>query len=127
MYRLSSTQTLSTGSYDPATNSWHLVPEAPIEPTDATAVWTGREMTVFGATLYGGNFPETETETAIGAAYDPVTDTWRRIANSNLSPQAFTDSWNGTEMIPWDYLNDAAARSFTIEITSQIESTPVIC
>jgi hypothetical protein len=94
-------------AYDPGTDSWRLIAEGPIELTDATAVWTGEEMIVFGAALHGGNFPETET--AIGAAYDPETDSWRRIPESDLSPQASTAAWNGRELIAWDSLNQSAA------------------
>jgi hypothetical protein len=94
-------------AYDPATDTWRMIPEAPIELTDATAVWTGEEMIVFGAALCCGNDPETRT--AIGAAFDPATNTWRRIADSELSPQASTAAWDGSEMIAWDYLNDSAA------------------
>jgi hypothetical protein len=94
-------------AYDPATDTWRVIPEAPIELTDASAVWTGREMIVLGAALCCGNDPETET--AIGAAYDPATDTWRRIADAELSPQASTAAWDGSEVIAWDYLNDSAA------------------
>jgi hypothetical protein len=94
-------------AYDPATNSWRTIAEAPIELTDATAQWTGSEMLVFGAALHGGNKPESET--AIGAAYNPATDTWRRLPDSSLSPQASTAAWNGREMIAWDYLHETAA------------------
>lgn len=94
-------------AFDPATDSWRTIPVAPIELTDATAVWTGKEMIVFGAALRGGNAPESET--AIGAAYDPRTDSWRRIPDSPLSPQASTAAWDGTEMVAWDYLLGSAA------------------
>lgn len=94
-------------AYDPATNAWRPIAAAPIELTDATAVWTGEEMIVLGAALHGGNFAESET--AIGEAYDPDADTWRRIVDSELSPQASTAAWNGREMIAWDYLNGSAA------------------
>ena len=94
-------------AYDPATNTWRRIAEAPIELTDGTAVWTGEEMIVFGAALHGGN--ESETATAIGAAYDPAQDTWRELPPSELSPQASTAAWSGSEMIAWDYLNGTAA------------------
>lgn len=94
-------------AYDPATDSWRRIAGAPIELTDATAAWTGREMIVFGAALRGGN--HSATRTAIGAAYDPVADSWRRLPDSRLSPQASTAAWNGTELIAWDYLGAAAA------------------
>jgi len=94
-------------AYDPATDTWRTIATAPIELTDATAVWTGREMIVFGAALHGGNFPETET--AIAAAYEPTSDTWRRLPDSTLSPQASTAAWVGRELVAWDYLSGTAA------------------
>ncbi len=94
-------------AYDPAQDRWRAIAPAPIELSDATAVWTGREMIVFGAALSGGN--HAATPVAVGAAYDPERDSWRRIADSELSPQASTAAWNGREMIAWDYLNASAA------------------
>ena len=94
-------------AYDPIANTWRRIPPAPIELTDATASWTGKEMIVFGAALHGGNKPETET--AVGAAYDPATDRWRQIPDSDLSPQASTAAWDGHDVIAWDYLNGSAA------------------
>ena len=94
-------------AYDPRTDSWRRIADAPIELTDATAVWTGEVMIVFGAALHGGNFPESPT--AIGAAYDPEADSWSRIADSDLSPQASTVAWDGTRMIAWDYENRSAS------------------
>ncbi|MDQ3381114.1 MAG: hypothetical protein M3546_12495 [Actinomycetota bacterium] len=70
--------------------------------TDAVAVWADSEMIVFGAALHEGNVPESRT--AIGAAYNPKTDEWRRLPDSGLSPHATTASWNGTELVAWDYL-----------------------
>ncbi|MDP8956269.1 MAG: hypothetical protein M3N24_04830 [Actinomycetota bacterium] len=88
-------------AYDPSTNSWRKIADAPIELTDATAVWTGQEMIVFGATLDQNN--SSDTENAIGAAYDPESDTWRPLPDSSLSPQASTAVWRGREMVAWDY------------------------
>jgi hypothetical protein len=94
-------------AYDPAADTWRTIADAPFELTDGSAVWTGEEMIVFGAALHGGNFPESET--AIGAAYNPGADTWRRLPDSDLSPQASTAAWDGGEMIAWDYLNGSQA------------------
>lgn len=94
-------------AYDPEANTWRDIAPAPIALTDATAVWSGNEMIVFGASLGRNN--KAETETAIGAAYDPATDTWRELPVSELSPQASTAAWDGREMIAWDYLNQSAA------------------
>lgn len=96
-------------AYRPATDTWRRIADAPIEVSDAVAVWTGREMIVFGAALSRvNNAPATPT--AIGAAYDPATDTWRSLPASQLSPQASTAAWNGRELIAWDY--EAAAEAY---------------
>lgn len=110
-------------AYDPATDTWRTVAEAPIELTDAAAVWTGREMIVFGAGLSGGNFAATVT--AIGAAYDPQTDTWRRLPDSELSPQASTAAWNGEELIAWDYLHETATYDPATDVWRPLPDVPL--
>jgi hypothetical protein len=110
-------------AYDPASDTWRVIPKAPLELTDATAVWTGKEMIVFGAALCCGNNPETRT--AIGAAYDPDADTWRRIPDSELSPQASTAAWDGGEMIAWDYLNDSAAYEPVNDVWRSLPRVPL--
>jgi hypothetical protein len=110
-------------AYDPATNTWRRIADAPIELTDGTAVWTGEEMIVFGAALHGGN--ESETETAIGAVYDPAQDAWRALPPSDLSPQASTAAWTGREMVAWDYLNGTAAYDPTTDDWRELSRVPV--
>jgi hypothetical protein len=95
-------------AYRPATDTWRRIADAPIEVSDAVAVWTGREMIVFGAALSPANNAPA-TPTAIGAAYNPATDTWRSLPASPLSPQASTAAWNGRELIAWDYETEAEA------------------
>lgn len=94
-------------AYDPATDRWRTIAEGPIALTDATAVWTGQEMVVFGAVL--DSYNRADTDSAVGAAYDPATDRWRQLPDSGLSPQASTAAWNGEELIAWDYRLAAAA------------------
>jgi hypothetical protein len=99
---------MNGAAYDPASDSWRRIADAPIRLTDATAVWSGEEMIVFGAALDGNN--HAETETAVGATYDPETDTWRELPASDLSPQAHTTAWPGAgEMVAWDYEHSSAA------------------
>jgi hypothetical protein len=88
-------------AYSPRSNTWRLIAEAPIELTDATAVWTGNEMVVVGAALHGGN--KAETPTAIAAAYDLSADAWRRLPDTDLSPHASTAAWDGSRVVAWDY------------------------
>ena len=111
-------------AYRPATDSWRRIPDAPIELTDASAVWTGTELIVFGAKLsVADNSPATST--AVGAAYDPNTDRWRKLPASSLSPQANTASWNGTEMIAWDYQASAAAYDPVRDRWRRLPAVPV--
>lgn len=92
---------LSGELYDPATDTWTSVSRSPIGLNLAGAVWTGREVIVFGSFLNSGN--HAETRTAVGAAYNPTTDTWRTLAASRLSPQADAVAWTGDRMVAWDY------------------------
>ena len=94
-------------AYDPGTNRWRAIAESPVDLTDASTVWTGEEMVVFGAALHGGNFPESGG--AIGAAYSPSKNSWRKIPRTSLSPQASTAAWNGRYVVAWDYLHGSAA------------------
>ena len=110
-------------AYDPAQNTWRAIAPAPIELSDATAVWTGREMIVFGAALGGGN--DAATPVAVGAAYDPERDAWRRIADSELSPQASTAAWDGEAMIAWDYINASAAYDPAIDAWHSFPDVPL--
>jgi hypothetical protein len=62
---LSSTVPPHGEAYDPATNQWTALPEAPLSGrAGPTAVWTGRQMIVWGGYYRGGGY-------ANGAAYAP--------------------------------------------------------
>jgi hypothetical protein len=87
--------------YDPASDTWTSIARSPIALNQASGVWTGSEVIVFGALLDAGN---PETETSVGAAYDPALDTWRMLPPSELSPQAVSTVWVGDQMVAWDYL-----------------------
>jgi hypothetical protein len=93
-------------AYDPVSNTWRRIEQGSIDLTDAVAVWSGEEMVVFGAALHGGNVPETET--AIGAAYDPETDSWRELPPSIATdPNANSAVWAGDRVITVDHDNHA--------------------
>jgi len=63
-----------------------------------TAVWTGKEMIV-----WGGVGPEGDPSLGDGARYDPITDRWQPVNTTNApSPRAeHTALWTGSEMIVW--------------------------
>ena len=67
--------------YNPATRQWRVVPSAPIGArTSHQAVWTGSEMIVWGG--FGRCCPiDSVIHDRAAAAYNPVTDKWRRISD----------------------------------------------
>jgi N-acetylneuraminic acid mutarotase len=80
--------------YDPVANTWTPISNigAPTPRVDHTAVWTGKEMIV-----WGGSAGED------GARYDPMTNTWSPLASAGfrLGFVNHTAIWTGTEMIVW--------------------------
>jgi N-acetylneuraminic acid mutarotase len=85
------------GRYDPLTDAWTATATAgaPAARYRHTAVWTGREMIVWGGTNLGSVFNS-------GGRYDPATDSWTSTALSG--PVARSDHkavWTGREMIVW--------------------------
>ncbi|HKY77398.1 MAG TPA: hypothetical protein VJS45_14720 [Acidimicrobiia bacterium] len=67
--------------YDPAAREWRALPAAPIGArTGHQAVWMGSEMVVWGG--FGQCCPnDSVIDDPAAAAYDPVADRWRRIAD----------------------------------------------
>jgi len=114
---------LDGAAYNPVSDSWRMIAEGPIELTDAVGVWTGTEMIVFGAALHGGNFPETPT--AIGAAYNPASDTWRQLPESDIDPNANTASWLHDRLIAWDYSKHTSAYSPGSDTWVSLRGPPV--
>lgn len=83
------------GIYEPSRDRWRPLPRAPIAPRfDHVAVWTGREMLVFGGR-------DADTAFSDGAAFDPVKGSWRMLAtaggpDSGRSLPGY--AWTGTEL-----------------------------
>lgn len=88
-------------AYDPSTDTWRRIADAPHGLNLASGVWTGDELIVFGSLLDNRNVADTDT--SVGAAYDPATDRWRELPPSQLSPQATSAVWTGDRMVAWDY------------------------
>ena len=87
----------SGGRYDPATDTWRSMSTAgaPIGRWDASVVWTGNEMIIWGGTFPGMTLND-------GGRYNPSTDTWTALPAVALAPRAFHAAvWTGTDMIVW--------------------------
>lgn len=81
-------------AYDPGTDAWRTLPDSPLTArSSAAAVWTGREMVIWGGGANGATLDD-------GAAYDPAAGTWRPLATAPITggvrPSAV---WSGREMI----------------------------
>ena len=109
--------------YDPRTDSWQSIANAPISINSGDAIWTGDEMIVFGSELNNNN--RSRTKTAVGAAYNPQTDAWRRLPSVQMSPQASAIAWTGNEMIAWDYELTAYAYELQVDQWRDIDDVPL--
>jgi N-acetylneuraminic acid mutarotase len=82
------------------TLAWSALPTegAPEARKLHAAVWTGREMLV-----WGGMLPMAGTAAGDGAAYDPNTNTWRPIATSGAPSARHSHKavWTGSKMLVW--------------------------
>ena len=95
------------GIYDPATGTWTAINStgAPNLRMNATAIWTGTKMIVFG-----GFSRNPTTYQGVGAIFDPATNTWTAMSTNN-APGAralHTAIWTGTKMIVWGGNNGTA-------------------
>jgi hypothetical protein len=74
-------------AYNPTAQSWRMLTPPPrlgSDPYCCSAVWTGKQVLVWGAFT--------------GAAYTPATNTWRTLARS---VQGGVLAWTGREAIGW--------------------------
>ena len=81
---------LSAAAFDPATNTWQ-----PLDRTlpVGTLVWTGRDAIGWGGGCCGD-------ANADGAAYNPATGAFRKLARSPLAPdQHPVGAWTGRELV----------------------------
>jgi N-acetylneuraminic acid mutarotase len=81
-------------SYDPASNSWSSISDAPNSMGSHRAVWTGQEMLAFGGIL-----------TTAVQRYNPDSNTWQSF-NPGTAPthdgNGYKALWTGSKMFIWD-------------------------
>jgi hypothetical protein len=92
-----------------AAAGWRPMPPAPIAPDFVRAgVWTGHELLVFGreqrtaTDVRGAGYATGSANVA--AAYDPATETWRKLAPPAGNAGAvgrFAAAWTGTQLLVW--------------------------
>jgi N-acetylneuraminic acid mutarotase len=84
--------------------TWHRLPAAPIAPNAAlTSVWTGKEMLVFGRQERRAKDGAVLERANVAAAYDPATNTWRRLPSAGITGSflGYSSVWTGKEMLVW--------------------------
>lgn len=89
-------QFLASGArYDPSTDGWTPMTtvDAPPGRTEHSAVWTGREMVIWGG------IPMSD----VPYRYDPIGDVWTRGSSSGapILRRSHRALWTGTEMVIW--------------------------
>jgi N-acetylneuraminic acid mutarotase len=69
---------------------------APSGRENHTAVWTGKEMVIWGGSAGNSYLND-------GASYSPSTDTWKPVSSANAPSgrERHTAVWTGKEMIVW--------------------------
>ena len=107
---------------------WAMLPKAPIGARgEHTAVWTGREMVIWGGIRDYEADPLTD-----GAAYDPAAGTWRKLPPAPLAPRAGARAvWTGREMLVFggtvggDVVADGAAWDPATNSWRAIPASPI--
>jgi len=102
---------LSTGGlYNPIDDTWRALPleGAPAGSLGHTAVWTGREMLVWGG------HDSVAVYLSRGGRFDPAAGRWRPIAHRGapLGRWLHQSVWTGNEMIVWGGTNEGAIPPF---------------
>lgn len=96
-----SSDTTASTLGEPNSPTWRTLADAPIEGRIAAgAVWTGREMIVWGGIERSG----TPAPASDGAAYDLTADSWRAIAPAPpgvLGDVGAAAAWTGDEAVFW--------------------------
>ena len=91
------------GRYNPGTDTWVATTTtgAPDGRSSHTAIWTGTEMIVWGASDYTIGGKNT------GGRYNPKTDSWTATTRTNAPSGRYDHSavWTGSEMIVWGGTN----------------------
>ena len=119
--------------FDAAESAWRQTAPGPLEPrTLMASAWTGSEFLVWGgwSGTYGYEFAEAFF--GDGAAYDPVSDSWRTLPPAPVDARAPLSVWTGQEMLVWgtsvrvkDRPREGAAYDPTTDTWRTIAEAPI--
>lgn len=80
-------------AYDPVADTWRSLAESPLSARLVDGVWTGSEMVLLAGRSSNSNGMMAYGD---GAAYDPVADAWRSLADGPAHPGAqlvYAEPW----------------------------------
>jgi len=85
-------------AYNPATNTRRRLARSPLAPEQRPiGAWTGRELVVFVSGINPADGKPWPAGLSRAAAYNPATNTWRRIAT--LPEPGGAATWDGNEIL----------------------------
>ncbi len=83
----------TSGSYNPATNTWHAIAGAGMSLYGAVTGWTGHRFFVWGGTCCLDQSHD-------GVVYNPASNTWRKLPTAPLSLRRnASGTWTGRELV----------------------------
>jgi hypothetical protein len=92
----------AAGATTSSGGTWTRLPRAPIAPNNGqTAVWTGKELLVFGVATRRARDGAVLSSRNVAAAYDPSSRTWRRLPDGGRAGTfpPYRSVWTGKEML----------------------------
>jgi hypothetical protein len=93
----SSAQSVRSDLWDALPQGWSKLAPPPVATARAASAWTGNELVYWGGdSNFGG------TSHAEGAAFDPLSNEWRKLPPAPISARTSPGAvWTGTEMLVW--------------------------
>ncbi len=89
--------------YDPKTDKWTMLPQAPLYPASAPVVAGGGRLYVYNNSLFDGPTPWTANPATV-AAFDPATSTWSALPTADAPGKRGWPKlvWTGSGLLVWD-------------------------
>jgi N-acetylneuraminic acid mutarotase len=109
-------------AYNPTNNTWRRLAPLPAPRGGATAVWDGREVLVVGGVgaPRGGKPPALA---AVGFAYNPATNRWRRLPPMESGREGASVVWTGKRLLVW---GGQTARAGSLPVSCAEVPTPCV-
>jgi hypothetical protein len=87
-------------AYNPATDTWRKLAPSPLAAEQRpNGAWTGRELVLFISGVDAASGKPSPARDARAAAYNPTTDTWRRIAPQPEPRNGASVVWTDRELL----------------------------